>query len=141
MGRYASWKNKASRIDLLKRLPAAVKEAVARQLQNEVDALVAAQKRAAPVDPKSENPGALRDSLRAYPTPNRELSYRIIADARDEHGHVFAGHVEYGHLARDGKHVPPRPWFWPTYRARKRAMKRRLSSAASKAAKAAAAKL
>jgi hypothetical protein len=119
----------------LAKIPKVVKDAAAKQLKVEVDDLVAAMKRAAPVDPKSDNPGAFRDSIHAYPNPDRPMSYRIIADAKDEHGEFIGGHIEHGHRAADGTHVPATPSFFPTYRARKRGMKRRMLAAGRKAAK------
>lgn len=119
----------------LAKIPKAVKDAGAKRLKVEVDDLVAAQKRAAPVDPTSPDPGAFRDSIHAYPTPDRPLSYRIIADAKDADGNFIGAHVEHGHRAANGVHVPAQPSFFPTYRARKRGMKRRIGAAARKAAK------
>lgn len=114
-------------------IPKAVKDAVGRQLDHEVKEMVEAQKRAAPLDDGSENPGNFRDSIHAYRNPDRALSYRIIADARDEDGHFIGSHIEHGHRARNGSHVPAKPSFYPTYRARKRPMRRRLQAAARKA--------
>jgi hypothetical protein len=108
------------------RLAPTQKSAVAKQLKAEVDDLVAAQKRAAPVDPNSDNPGKLRD---------RPLSYRILADAKDEDGKFIGSNIEAGHRARDGSHVPARPSFFPTYRARKKGMRRRLMAASRAALK------
>lgn len=114
-------------------IPDRVQKAVAVQLKVEVAELVAAQKRAAPVDEASDNPGQLRDSVHYYANPDRPLSYRILADAKDDKGKFIGGNVEHGHKARDGSHVPPKPFFFPTYRARKRGIKRRMSAAARKA--------
>lgn len=125
--------NKAKVIARLGRLPAALKAAVAAQLKTEAEDLVAAQRRAAPVDQLEPHAGAFRDSIHEYPNPDRELSYRVIADARDDKGHLIGKHIEHGHLAADGSHVPAKPSFFPTYRARKKGMRRRLSAAARKA--------
>lgn len=119
----------------LARIPERVRVAVEAQLKAEVDDLVAAQKRAAPVDPKADRPGNLRESIHAYPNPDRPLSYRIIADAKDEAGKFIGGNIEHGHRATNGAHVAASPSFFPTYRARKKGMKRRLSAAARKAFK------
>lgn len=116
-------------------VPEAIREAVEAQLRAEASELVAAQQRNAPVDETSDNPGELRDSIHFYRNPDRPLSFRILADAKDDDGKFIGSNVESGHRARDGSHVPARPFFFPTYRARKRAMKRRLSDAAVKAAK------
>ena len=116
----------------LAQVPEVVQTAVSRQLDIEVADLVAAQKRAAPVDEAAPNPGQLRDSVHAYRNPDRPLSYRILADAMDEDGKLIGSNVVLGHKARDGSHVPPRPFFFPTWRARKRGAKRRMAAAAKK---------
>lgn len=122
-------------LERLAKVPAAMQAAAAAQLKVEVDGLVDAQKRAAPVDPQSDIPGNLRDSIHAYENPDRPLSYRIIVDAKDEDGKFIGSNIEHGHKARDGSHVPPQPSFFPTYRARKKGMKRRMLAASRKAAK------
>lgn len=114
-------------------IPKAVKDAVAKQLVQEVDDFVAAAKRAAPVDYKSENPGAFRDSIRAYSNPKKGLSYHVIVDAQDADGAPIAAHVEQGHRAVDGSHVAAQPSFFPTYRARRKGMKRRIAAKGRKA--------
>jgi hypothetical protein len=119
----------------LKRLPPAMKDNVGAKLEAEVKDLVAAQRRAAPVDPKSKNPGAFRDSIHEYPNPDRPLSFRVIADAVDEEGKPIGGNIEHGHRARDGTHVPGQPSFYPTYRARKKGMKSRTLASGRKALK------
>ncbi len=115
----------------LAKIPKAVQDAAEAQLRKEVDGLVAAQKAAAPDDPKTGG-SVIRDSIHAYPNPDRPLSYRIINDAKDEDGKFIAGNVEYGHRARDGSHVPATPSFWPIYRARKKGMKRRMAAVSRK---------
>ncbi len=120
----------------LARIPAAVQAAVKSQLDREVADMVEAMKRACPVGVDVErHPGELRDSLHSYPNPKRDLSYRIIADAKDEQGRFIGQHVEFGHLTKDGAHVPASPFFFPTYRARKRLMRSRLAAAGRKAFK------
>lgn len=118
-------------------LPAAVRRALAQQLETEVADLTAAMKRAAPVDNVTQDQDEhLRDSVHFYKTPGRPLSYRILADAKDsETGNFIGPHVEFGHKAVNGSHVPPRPFFFPTYRARKKGMRRRTSAAARKVIK------
>lgn len=131
----ASWRNRARVRDVLPRLPPAMKQALASQLGVETDGLVEAIKRAAPVDKDLEKtPGELRDSVHAFPG-KRELQNRIIVDAKDAKGEFIGEHVEFGHLAEDGRHVPPHPFVFPTYRARKAGIKSRLRKAAVAAAK------
>lgn len=119
----------------LAEVPEAVQKAVDDQLRIEVSGLVAAQQRNAPVDETSDNPGELRDSIHFYKNPDRPLSYRVLADARDKKGKFIGSNVEAGHRARDGTHVPARPFFFAIYRALKRPMKRRVAAAARNAAR------
>lgn len=118
-----------------KRLPERQVQAVGKQLKTEVNDLVSAMQRAAPVDPQSKDPGNFRDSIHSYPNPDRPLSYRILADAKDEDGKFIGSNIEFGHRARDGSHVPGRASFFPTYRARKKPMRRRLMAASRRALK------
>jgi hypothetical protein len=123
-------------LERMKKLPEMVKQAVGTQLAGEVEDLTEAIQRAAPVNDLDQYPGQLRDSVHFYPNPDRPLSYRILADAKDDKGKFIGSHVEHGHKARDGSHVPRVPFFFPTYRARKKAMRRRISAAGRKAIKA-----
>lgn len=115
-----------------KRLPDAVRHAAQQGLESEVDALVDAEKRAAPVSELETNPGQLRESIEAYDTPGRPLSKRVIVGARDSKGRLFGRYVEFGHTAADGRYVPASPWFFPTYRARRKALRRRILAPARK---------
>lgn len=110
----------------MKRLPPAMKDEVGGRLKTQVDILVERQKRAAPVDEKAKDPGQFRDSIHAYENPDRPLSYRVTADARDEDGKFIGGNIEHGHRARDGTHVPASPSFFPTYRAWKKPAQRNI---------------
>lgn len=119
----------------LAKIPQAVQHAAAAQLKTEVDDMVDAMKRAAPVDPASPDPGALRDSIHEYENPGRPLSYFILADAKDAEGRFIGQHVEFGHRAENGSHVPASPSFFPTYRARKKGMRSRMRAATKAAVK------
>lgn len=114
------------------RIPVAVKRAVETQLDKEADDLVAAMKVNAPVNAREARPGQLRDSIHKE-AGRRELQRRIVADAKDDEGHVYAAHVEHGHRSAGGSHVAGVPFFFPTYRSRKAGMKRRLNKAAKDA--------
>ena len=121
----------------LRRVPQRVQVAVGTQLAIDAEDMTEAIRRAAPVSSDlEETPGELRDSVHFYPTPDRPLSYRILADAKDPDGNFIGPHVEHGHKAADGSHVPRHPFFFPTYRARKKGSTRRLKAAARKAIKA-----
>jgi hypothetical protein len=133
----ARWLNKQAKIDLMRRLPEAVRQAVQAQLEVETSGMVAAMRRAAPVGDELEDqhPGKFRDSIHSYPTPDRPLSNRIVADAQDDKGVFIGPPIEFGHLAHDGSHVPPKPSFFPTYRARKKPARSRMHAAARRAIK------
>jgi hypothetical protein len=126
--------NKAAVLARFRRMFPAIKAAVAPVLEREVDELVSAMQRAAPVSELEQHPGQFRDSIHAYPNPKRELSFRILADARDEKGNFIGPHIEHGHKAPDGSHVEAVPSFFPTYRARKKGIQKKLTAAAKAAA-------
>lgn len=117
-------------------IPQAMTTAAGSQLAVEVEDLTAAIQANTPVSDLDTHPGQLRESVHFYPNRSRPLSYIVLADARDEKGEFIGPHVEHGHKARDGSHVPRNPFFFPTYRAHKKAMQRRLKAASRKAAKA-----
>lgn len=121
----------------LAKVPKAATEALRKQMKTEADDMVSAIQRAmdAAYDHQDNGHQKLRDSVHDYPNPDREISYRILADAKDAEGKFIGANVEQGHRTVDGKHVAGRPAFWPTYRARRSAMKRRLSKAARDAVK------
>jgi hypothetical protein len=130
------WRNLAKLQARLGKVPEAVRQALADQLAKEAEDLVAAEQRAAPVSELEDHPGQLRDSIQSYPNPDRPLSFRIIAAARDKAGRLFARYVEFGHTTAGGKYVPAHAFWFPTYRARRKAMRRRLTAAPRKALKA-----
>lgn len=128
--------NKAKVLARLARIPDRMKVDVGSQLATEVEDLTEAIKANAPVGHDLEkSPGELRDSVHFYPNPDRPLSYRVIADAKDEKGSYIGAHVEHGHKAPDGSHVPRVPFFFTTWRARKRPMRRRMLAVGRKSAK------
>lgn len=128
-------KNLRSVSERLARIPGRVHEAVDRELRVQVEELVQAIQRAAPVsDEKSDkNPGKLRASVHAEHNPKRELGLIVKADAKDTRGHFIGKHVEHGHRQKNGDHVQARPFFFPTYRARKKRIKAALRRAAKRA--------
>lgn len=46
----------------------------------------------------------------------------------------YARGVEFGHRTPDGEHVPAHPFFYPTYRARKGGIRKRILASAQQAA-------
>lgn len=117
----------------LAKIPAAAQKALKDQLKTEADEMVSAIKRAMDVAYAGQNDKdltRLRDSVHAYESPHRVIGQTILADAKDAAGKFIGSNVEAGHRTVDGGHVAARPAFFPTYRARRKAMKRRISKAA-----------
>lgn len=134
-----------------RRMPEKVRAAVVGTLPLAADDLVAMQKRLAPHDK-----GNLRESIRKEAFENQDDAYRIKVVAggtaatrrvvREGSGKVIdeAVLIEFGtkkHKA-GGKFAgaripdqPPRPFFFPAYRALKRRIKSKIARAISKAVK------
>lgn len=131
----------------LRAIPDRVRAAAGVALENEVRDLVEAEKRVCPrsLDDHGE-PSHLADSIH-YQAPRSSrfgglnghsvLSFVMIADARDSKGRLIGASVEHGHIAANGTHVPGAHFWFAVYRARKRAMRRRLLAATRRAFKAA----
>jgi hypothetical protein len=122
----------------LRRLPEAAQQALREKLPEEVnEGFIPAVQQAmdAQYDHQDNDHQKLRDSVHSYPNPDREISLRVIADAKDADGHFIGSHVEQGHKTPEGRHVAAQPAFWPTWRAFKPGLKRRLSKAARDAIK------
>jgi hypothetical protein len=119
----------------LAKLPASATAALKAQLNTEADGLVGKIKSAmdAQYESTDHDGQRVRDSVHHYPNPDREIGVFIIADAKDEAGKFIGSNVEQGHRAANGEHVAAQPAFWPTYRAQKKGMKRRMNAAARKA--------
>jgi hypothetical protein len=103
--------NDTAQLDYLK---AEVREAVESELKKEVEEMVAAIQRAAPVSDFESRPGELRDSVTAYPVQGRPAAWRIIVKAQDKKGRYYCSYVEFGHNTKDGGRVPAQPFFWPS---------------------------
>jgi hypothetical protein len=145
----AAWIGLDKALARMLRLPVEINVAVDKQLEEEAQELAAAIRRAVPV-----RTGALRDTIKVVPG-DRPLSRRIVAGGQEttvkirarvkaadfakakaagnnkgEYDYFRA--VEFGHLSEDGVPVPAEPFFFTTYRARKKAMRRRIAGAARK---------
>lgn len=118
----AVFANKARILARFARMPAVVQATAEATLKSQVEQLVEAEQRAAPVSELEGHPGELRESIAAYETPGRVASYRVIAGARDSKGRLYGRYVEFGHTAADGHFVPAQPFWFSTYRAWKKAM-------------------
>lgn len=134
----AKWQNREKALAFLKRLPAVMKAEVQAQGDIEVKNLAEAIARAAPVSDLDPHPGALRESVEGVRDTRQELKWRVNVTARDAKGRFIAKHVEFGHMAKDGTHVPAVPFAYPTARAAASGIKRRLSAAGRRGAKKAA---
>lgn len=135
----------------IRALPPALSEALEDQLRIEADDLAAAVKRAAPVGETGnlkesvrveagDHPMALavvvggvpetRKKIRAGVRDSDFAAAKLTGGNKGEYDYPFG--VEFGHRAPDGTHVPAQPFLFPTYRARKKAMRRRLKARARK---------
>jgi hypothetical protein len=121
----------------LSRVPQAAADALRSQMKTEADDFVDVVKSAmaSQYDHEDNDHERLIDSVHAYPNPDREISYHIIADAKDDKGQFIGSHVEQGHKARDGSHVAPQPAFWPAWRSFRDGMRKRLATTARTAVK------
>lgn len=116
----------ALRRGMIHDLPAMLKNEMIGAVDEEAAALVDLMKSVAPVDQDANNgapPGTLRDSHN-YILMERGLRAVIKAGA----GIDYAIHVEQG-----TKHAPAHSWFWPAYRLRRAAIRRRLARGVTKA--------
>ena len=140
----ATWRRRERVLTVLKRLPAALKAAAKEALEEETPPLVEALKQACPVgDELEREPGQLRDSIHAFDGSRAmrsggvrtELLKTVLADAKDEKGGFIGPHVEFGHMGKDGGHVPAHPWFFPTWRDQRDGLKKRMAAKGRAAAK------
>lgn len=114
----------------LKQMPAAVRAAVARQIEANAQELVETQKRFA--DAVFADPtGDLQRGIHQVDASTKDrVVRRVISGAKDEKGRPKADWIEHGTSRSAAK-----PSFWPAYRLKKRAFKSRVSRAAKKAIK------
>lgn len=108
-------------------LPAAIREQLARAMGANGKALV---KRLKAVAPRKKRD--LLNSIEALPGDG-PISVMIVAGNKETPG----PHVEYGHLAPDGSHVEPVPFFWPSYQVEKKGIRNRTNRALNAGIKAA----
>lgn len=120
-------------------LPKSVRAAVAAETERQVRDLAGLIKRRAPV--AQIDGGELKASVTVHqggaPGTNKakadpELTFDIVAGGKDA---FYARWQEFGNV-----HHGAQPFFYPSYRQRKTAIKRSISRAVNKAAKAVAAK-
>lgn len=112
-------------------LPGVIQRKVADALGVGADELVAMLRGVAPVGAQDDDqPGRLREAVHREAGPS-EIAIDVVVDPRDSKGQGYAPHVEYGHVAENGTHVPAQPFFWPTIRVQRRRIRSRVARAAS----------
>lgn len=119
----------ALRRGLIHELPALLKNEMIGAVDEEANTLTEFMKSVAPVDQDAAAglpPGSLRDSHNYI---LQEGGLRAVIKAGDERVQ-YAVHVEQG-----TQKAPAHPWFWPAYRLRKTAIRRRLARGVTKAVK------
>jgi hypothetical protein len=124
----AKFVNKDKILARFAKMPAIIQATVEESGKGQIDQLVAALRRAAPVSELEGHPGELRESISAAPTPGRIASWRIVAWARDAQGRLYGRFVEFGHTTRGGKFVHASPFWFSTYRAWKPGMLRKVKA-------------
>lgn len=137
----------------LRRVPVEVKAKLRTQIFEAAADLVIGIRRAVPVDT-----GTLRDTIGVAPG-RHELQVRVVAGGaattKKVRKGVKASHfaialrtggkaggsfdysrgVEFGHVTTGGQHVPAHPYFFTTYRRKKKDIRRKMKTATAIAAK------
>lgn len=108
-------------------LPEAIRANLTRAMAANGKALV---KRLKAIAPREK--GDLLGSIQALPGDG-PISVMVVAGNKETPG----PNVEYGHLAPDGSHVKPVPFFWPAYRVEKKGIRNRTNRALNAGIKAA----
>lgn len=115
-------------------LPAKVRREIAQELDRQAAALVVAQRAAVPV-----KKGNLRKSIRAEPTKGRDLAVTVMAGGTlttkpvrkgQKATYDYALGQEFGN-----RHAPAQPFFFPTYRSKKRSIRTGVGKAVRKGVK------
>ena len=119
----------------LRSYPQGVIEDTRAELDRGADQLVAAVQERAPVSDLEARPGELRDSVHKE-EGRHDLSVVVVEDAKDREGHAYPGHVEYGHKAKDGRHIAAIPHFWPAVREGRRKIRAGIAAGMRRRAKA-----
>lgn len=122
-------------LEKLATIPDGLVASVNADLNGGADELVGRIKEIAPTDPLETHPGELRDSVHKE-AGRHDLSVLVVEDAQDVKGNFYAPHVEYGHKAKDGRHVAAKPHFWPAVRVARKQLRSRISRSVSRAVKA-----
>ena len=116
-------------------MPASVRKAAGQEAFIQAEELAADMRRIAPRDDDPDNGEQVRDHIRTEEGRFGDVSYVVIADAKDAKGRPKAPRVELGHKAADGTWVEAEPFFYPVVRASVRRVRRRIASAMRRALK------
>jgi hypothetical protein len=108
----------------LSRMPLALDPALRADLKAQAEDLAAAMKRAAQVQGLPE----VAESIHILPSPSRVIGVVIVADPKDAKGKNIGSNIEAGHKSRDGSPVAAIASFFPTWRARKKAIQAHLKT-------------
>lgn len=117
----------------LSKMTPAVRKAAGQEAFMQAEQIAADMRRIAPYDPADDDGQHVRDHIRVEEGRLGDVSYVVIADAKDAKGRAKAPRVELGHKAADGTEVPASPFFYPVVRASSKRVKRRLVSAMRRA--------
>ncbi len=120
---------------LLNQIPDRIIAETQTALNEGADDLVGLIKAAAPVSELEGHPGELRDSVHKA-EGHHALQVLVVEDAGLDRGDPYAAHVEYGHKAKNGAHVPAVPFFWPSVRVARRKLQNRIAAAVRRAVRA-----
>ena len=115
------------------RMPKAVRKAAGQEAFLAAEDMAAQMRRIAPSDDSPDNGQQVRDHIRVEQGRLGDVSYVVVADAKDAQGRAKASRVELGHTAANGKQVPPTPFFYPVARASRAAVARRIANAMRRA--------
>ena len=107
----------------------AVRKAVAPVVMGEAQGMAEQMKRIAPRDDAHDDGQKLSEHIYAEEGRLGDISAVVIADAVDGKGRAKASRVELGHMAADGKIVPPSPFFYPVVRANRKRVRRNILKA------------
>lgn len=119
------------RARVLVRLPKALKEDLKAANEKSADEFMGLVRKVIPKgDPTNGN---LVDTLRTIDEPGSETGVRVIIGGMGEQIHPM--HLEGGHRAPDGSHVPGKPYWNPAKRVLAKRIKGRATRAANKAVK------
>lgn len=115
------------------KMPAAVRKAAGQEAFLGAEDMAAQMRLIAPYDATEDGDQHVRDHIRVEEGRLGDVSYVVIADAKDAKNRPKAPRVELGHTAEDGTQVPAEPFFYPVARANRRRIARKITTAMRRA--------